>query len=167
MTRCETVCLDQIDRRSDRLRARDAAGLRIVPTPQPCPKLPAANGPDFAMTIDHEIGVAVPAGGAKQGGSWARDGERSGHRYGALLSTPSEVRGGSVWGACNETLGRSWPLFAHVDEATGTNVYMLDTNICIYVIKNRPVRLRTRGKKNVAITGASSACALGLLSEAD
>ena len=85
--------LEQIDRRSNCLRARGAAVPLIVSTSQPMPKLSAANGPGFTMAVDHEIGKGGAIGAVKQRFGRAGKGKGKGHRYGASLSTPSEVIG--------------------------------------------------------------------------
>ena len=85
--------LEQIDRRPNYLHARSAASLLIVSTSQPVPKLPAANGPGFTMAVDREIDEGVAVGVVKQRCGRTKKGKRKGHRYGALLSTASEVTG--------------------------------------------------------------------------
>src|SRR5262249_57693098 len=80
--------LEQIDRRPDCLRARGAAGLLIVSTSQPMPKLPAANGPGFTAAIDREIGEGGAVGIMKQRCGRAKRGQGKGHRYVTFLSTP-------------------------------------------------------------------------------
>src|SRR6516225_4654638 len=85
--------LKQIERRPDCLRARSAAGLLIVPTSQPISKLPATNGPGFTMAVDREIGEGGAIGVVKQRFGRTGKGNGKGHRYGALLSIPSEVNG--------------------------------------------------------------------------
>jgi len=94
--------LKQIDRRYDCLRARGAAGILIVSTSEPMPKLSAANGPGFTMAVDREIGEGGAIGAVKQRFGRAGKGKGKGHRYGALLSTPSEVIGRSVRAACDD-----------------------------------------------------------------
>src|SRR5260370_41641405 len=78
------------------------------------PKPPAANGPGFTMAVDHEIGESSAAGVMKQRAGRVRKAKRKRHRYGALLSIPSEVNGRSVRAACNDGFGGFWPLFARV-----------------------------------------------------
>src|SRR5262249_38838729 len=70
--------LDQIDRRPDCLRARSAAVRLIVSTPQPIPKLPAANRPGFTMSVDREIGEGRAVGIVKQ--RFGRPGKGQGER---------------------------------------------------------------------------------------
>ena len=66
------------------------------------------------MAVDLEIGEGGAVGVVKQRYGRVGKGKGKGHRYGALLSTPSEVNGRSVRAACNERFGVSWPSFARV-----------------------------------------------------
>src|SRR5262249_51003823 len=77
-------------------------------------KLPTANGPGFTMALDHEIGESSAAGVVKERFDRIRKAKRKRHRYGALLSIASEVKGGSVRAACNDRFGRFWLLGACV-----------------------------------------------------
>src|SRR5262249_59474216 len=106
--------LKQIERRPDCLRARGVAGLFIVSTSQRISKLSAANGPGFTMAVDREIGEGGAVVVVKQGCGGAGKGKGKGHRYGALLSTLSEVSGRSVRAACHNRFGISWPLMPRV-----------------------------------------------------
>src|SRR6516164_5666526 len=78
------------------------------------PKPPAANGPGFTMAVDRKIGEGGAVGVVKQ--RWGRAEKRKGkgHRYGALLSIPSDVADRSVPAACDDRFGRSWPAVARV-----------------------------------------------------
>src|SRR5262249_36081627 len=77
-------------------------------------KLSAANGPGPAMAVDREIGEGGAVGVVKQRCGRAGKGKGEGHRYGALLSTPSELNGRSVRADCNDRFDLSWPVFARV-----------------------------------------------------
>ena len=94
--------LEQIDCRVNCRRARGAAVLLIVSTSQPMPKLPAANGPGFTMTVDLDIGESSAAWIVKQRRGGVGQTNRKRHRYDALLAIPSEVNGRSVRAVCND-----------------------------------------------------------------
>src|SRR6185295_3213090 len=77
-------------------------------------KLPAANWPGFTMTLDREIGVGSAGRVVKERFDGIRKAKRKRHRYGALLSMASELKGESVRAACNDRFGRFWTLVARV-----------------------------------------------------
>jgi hypothetical protein len=87
--------LKQIDRRYDCLRARGAAGILIVSTSEPMPKLSAANGPGFTMAVDREIGEGGAIGAVKQ--RFGRAGKGKGERP-------------SLWCFAVDTIGSDWSI---------------------------------------------------------
>jgi hypothetical protein len=79
---------EQIKNRSDRRRIQGLCGPLIVPTPQPSAKLPAANGPGFAMLVDLKVGVGDARCRMEQGHGGAQHGLVVDHGQGALPSGP-------------------------------------------------------------------------------